>query len=117
MAFLSSAGTLPRALQRFALNLFTSKGSVVLTNIEGPASTRFLAGARMTDVICWVPQAGMIGVGLALISYAGQMQLALFVDQAMVPDPERLMALTHDAFEELGRETGSGLDVRQRRSA
>jgi hypothetical protein len=45
------------------------------------------------------------------------MQLALFVDQAMVPDPERLMALTHDAFEELGRETGSGLDVRQRRSA
>jgi WS/DGAT/MGAT family acyltransferase len=117
MAFLSIAGTLPRALQRFALDLFTSKGSVVLTNIEGPASTRFLAGARMTDVICWVPQAGMIGVGLALISYAGQMQLALFVDQAMVPDPERLMALTHDAFEELGRETGSGLDVRQRRSA
>ena len=117
MAFLSIAGALPRALQRLALNLFTSKGSVVLTNIEGPASTRFLAGARMTDVICWVPQAGMIGVGLALISYAGQMQLALFVDQAMVPDPERLMALTHDAFEELGRETGSGLDVRQRRSA
>lgn len=105
MAFLSIAGCLPRILQRFALNLFTSKGSVVLTNIEGPARPRYLAGSRMTDLICWVPQAGMIGVGLAFISYAGQIQLALFVDTDMVPDPERLMTLTQDAFAELERAT------------
>ncbi|WP_317203485.1 WS/DGAT domain-containing protein, partial [Janthinobacterium sp.] len=80
MAFLSIAGCLPTALQHFALNLFTSKGSVVLTNIEGPGSRRYLAGSRMTDLICWVPQAGKLGVGLAFISYAGQIQLALFVD-------------------------------------
>ncbi|TFW20973.1 wax ester/triacylglycerol synthase family O-acyltransferase [Duganella callida] len=101
MAFLSIAGCLPAALQRFALNLFTSKGSVVLTNIEGPASRRYLAGSRLTDLICWVPQAGRLGVGLAFISYAGQIQLALFVDTALVPDPDRLMRLTYDAFEEL----------------
>ncbi|RFP19361.1 MULTISPECIES: wax ester/triacylglycerol synthase family O-acyltransferase [unclassified Duganella] len=101
MAFLSIAGCLPTALQHFALNLFTSKGSVVLTNIEGPGSRRYLAGSRMTDLICWVPQAGKLGVGLAFISYAGQIQLALFVDTDLVPDPERLMTLTYDAFEEL----------------
>lgn len=101
MAFLSLAGCLPTALQHFALNLFTSKGSVVLTNIEGPASRRYLAGSRMTDLICWVPQTGKLGVGLAFISYAGQIQLALFVDTALVPDPERLMQLTQDAFHEL----------------
>lgn len=105
MAFLSIAGCLPRILQRFALNLFTSKGSVVLTNIEGPARPRYLAGSRMTDVICWVPQAGTIGVGLAFISYAGQIQLALFVDTEMVDNPDRLMALTHEAFAELDRTT------------
>lgn len=101
MAFLSIAGCLPGALQRFALDLFTSKGSVVLTNIEGPGGRRYLAGARMTDLICWVPQAGKLGVGLAFISYAGQIQLALFVDKEQVPDPERLMELTYAAFDEL----------------
>lgn len=101
MAFLSIAGCLPTALQHFALNLFTSKGSVVLTNIEGPASRRYLAGSRLTDLICWVPQAGKLGVGLAFISYAGQIQLALFVDTDLVPDPDRLMQLTYHAFEEL----------------
>jgi len=105
MAFLSIAGCLPSALQRFALNLFTSKGSVVLTNIEGPGSRRYLAGSRMTDLICWVPQAGKLGVGLAFISYAGQIQLALFVDKDLVPDPDRLMALTYAAFEELQQAT------------
>lgn len=105
MAFLSIAGCLPRALQRFALNLFTSKGSVVLTNIEGPGGRRYLAGSRMTDLICWVPQAGRLGVGLAFISYAGQIQLALFVDKEQVPDPEHLMALTYAAFDELEEAT------------
>jgi WS/DGAT/MGAT family acyltransferase len=101
MAFLSLAGCLPTALQHAALNLFTSKGSVVLTNIEGPLSRRYLAGSRLTDLICWVPQTGKIGVGLAFISYAGQIQLALFVDTELVPDPDRLMQLTYDAFHEL----------------
>ena len=111
MAFLSIAGCLPRILQRFALNLFTSKGSVVLTNIEGPARPRYLAGSRLTDLICWVPQAGMIGVGLAFISYAGQIQLALFVDTDMVSDPDRLMALTCDAFAELDQATRAAVNA------
>ncbi len=101
MAFLSIAGCLPRVLQRFALNLFTSKGSVVLTNIEGPGRPRYLAGSKMTDLICWVPQAGLMGVGFAFISYAGQIQLALFVDTDLVEYPDRLMALTYEAFAKL----------------
>jgi WS/DGAT/MGAT family acyltransferase len=111
MAFLSIAGCLPTALQHFALNLFTSKGSVVLTNIEGPGSRRYLAGSRMTDLICWVPQAGKLGVGLAFISYAGQIQLALFVDTDLVPDPDRLMQLTYDAFEELEQATRATVEA------
>ena len=44
-------------------------------------------------------------MGLAFISYAGQIQLALFVDTGLVPDPGRLMQLTYDAFEELEQAT------------
>lgn len=108
MAFLSIAGCLPRPLQHFALNLFTSKGSVVLTNIEGPVRSRYLAGSKMTDLICWVPQAGRMGVGLAFISYAGQIQLALFVDKDLVEYPERLMSLTYEAFAKLELATRMG---------
>lgn len=105
MAFLSIAGCLPRPLQHFALNLFTSKGSVVLTNIEGPGRSRYLAGSKMTDLICWVPQTGLLGVGFAFISYAGQIQLALSVDTDLVRSPERLMALTYEAFARIDQET------------
>ena len=105
LAFLSIAGCLPAFLQRFALNLFTSKGSVVLTNIEGPNRPRFLAGSRLTDLICWVPQTAKIGVGLAFISYAAQIQLALFIDTELVDDPDRLMALTCQGFEVLEHAT------------
>ncbi|MDO8654800.1 MAG: WS/DGAT domain-containing protein [Undibacterium sp.] len=110
MAFLSIAGCLPRPLQHFALNLFTSKGSVVLTNIEGPGRSRYLAGSKMTDLICWVPQAGLMGVGFAFISYAGQIQLALFVDTDLVQFPERLMTLTYEAFARLDLATRMGVE-------
>ncbi len=105
MVFLSIVAFFPAMLQRFALNLFTSKGSAVLTNIEGPSRARYLAGSRMSDLICWVPQTGKIGIGLSFISYAGQIQMALFVDTKMVDDPDRLMALTRDEFNVLDQAT------------
>ena len=110
MILVNIESPVPKALGR----ILAEHIPVVLTNIEGPASTRFLAGARMTDVICWVPQAGLIGVGLALISYASQVQLALFVDQAIVADPERLMALTRHAFDELEGDTEAWLNEHRR---
>ena len=105
MVFLSIVAFLPLLLQRWALNLFTSKGSAVLTNIEGPTGSRYLAGSRLSDLICWVPQTGKIGIGLAFVSYAGQIQMALFVDKNLVDDPERLMALTQEEFAVLDQAT------------
>jgi WS/DGAT/MGAT family acyltransferase len=105
MVFLSIVAFFPALLQRFALNLFTSKGSAVLTNIEGPSRARYLAGSRLSDLICWVPQTGKIGIGLSFISYAGQIQMALFVDTKLVDDPDRLMELTRDEFEILDKAT------------
>ncbi|MCV2357938.1 WS/DGAT domain-containing protein [Paucibacter sp. TC2R-5] len=105
MFFLSLSGYLPAALQRWVLKLFTSKGSVVLTNVEGPPQPRFLAGARLQDAICWVPQAGTMGVGFALMSYAGQIQISMFADRSQVADPQRLMDLVGEAFVQLEKET------------
>ncbi len=105
MVFLSIVAFLPAMLQRLALNIFTSKGSAVLTNIEGPSRARYLAGSRLSDLICWVPQTGKIGIGLAFVSYAGQIQMSVFVDTALVDDPDRLMELTHEEFNILDKAT------------
>ena len=105
MVFLSIVAFLPAMLQRLALNIFTSKGSAVLTNLEGPSRARYLAGSRLSDLICWVPQSGKIGIGLAFVSYAGQIQMTLFVDTKLVDDPDRLMELTRDEFDVLDQAT------------
>ncbi|MDC8784946.1 WS/DGAT domain-containing protein [Roseateles koreensis] len=105
MFFLTLTGFLPRVLQSLLLKIFTSKGSVVLTNVEGPPQPRYLAGARLSRVACWVPQAGTMGVGFALMSYAGQIQVSLFADHNQVSDAPRLMALVGEAFSELERVT------------
>ena len=52
-----------------------------------------------------MPQTGKIGIGLSFISYAGQIQMALFVDTKLVDDPDRLMELTRDEFDVLDKAT------------
>jgi WS/DGAT/MGAT family acyltransferase len=105
MFFLSLSGYLPARLQTVLLKLFTSKGSVVLTNVEGPPQPRYLAGSLLQDAICWVPQAGTMGVGFALMSYAGQVQISMFADRNQVADPQRLIDLVGEAFAQLDQET------------
>ncbi len=105
MFFLTLTGFLPRWLQAVLLKVFTAKGSVVLTNVEGPPEPRYLAGARLQDARCWVPQAGTMGVGFALMSYAGQIQISMFADRQQVRDPQRLMNLVGEAFTALDLQT------------
>ncbi|MCV2369458.1 WS/DGAT domain-containing protein [Roseateles oligotrophus] len=108
MFFLSLSGYLPARLQTVLLKLFTAKGSVVLTNVEGPPQPRYLAGSLLQGAICWVPQAGTMGVGFALMSYAGQVQVSMFADRNQVADPQRLIALVGEAFAELDQQTRFG---------
>lgn len=108
MFFLTLTGFLPRWLQAFLLKVFTAKGSVVLTNVEGPPEPRYLAGARLQDALCWVPQAGTMGVGFALMSYAGQIQISMFADRQQVREPQRLMDLVGEAFAQLEAQTRGG---------
>ncbi|MBV1774803.1 DUF1298 domain-containing protein [Burkholderiaceae bacterium DAT-1] len=105
MFFLSLMGCLPRMLQSLVLKIFTMKASVVVTNVEGPDKVRYLAGSRMSDVICWVPQSGTLGTGFAVITYAGQVQMSVFADRNQVADAERLMSLIHEAMYKLERDT------------
>ena len=39
----------------------------------------------------WVPQTGDLGLGLSIISYAGQIQFGLVGDAKLFPKPERIV--------------------------
>jgi hypothetical protein len=46
----------------------------------------------------FVPQSAMLGVGISIMTYAGQIQMGVIADAGLVPDP---LAITHDITEEL----------------
>jgi diacylglycerol O-acyltransferase / wax synthase len=91
-ALLGLAGFLPRAAQQEMLDLLANKATAVMTNVPGPQAPLYLAGARLAQVMFWVPQSGDIGMGVSILSYAGGVQFGLITDAGMVPDPERVIA-------------------------
>jgi diacylglycerol O-acyltransferase len=50
-----------------------------------------------------VPQSGRLGLGVSIISYAGQVRLGVATDLGLVPDPEAIVQGFHEEFELLER--------------
>jgi diacylglycerol O-acyltransferase len=73
----------------------------VTTNVAGPRSRRFLAGATVTGVLGWVPGSGRQTVGVCVFTYAGQVRVGLLTDASAVPSPERLLAACEDELDRL----------------
>ncbi len=101
LGLLALAGYLPRGAQQEMLDLLASKATAVMTNVPGPQQPLFLAGARLAQIMFWVPQSGDIGMGVSILSYAGGVQFGLITDAGMVPDPERVIAGFRPEFERL----------------
>ena len=92
MVLMTVFGGMPHFFQRLGVWLFTSKGSLVSTNLQGPAEFRFLAGVRICEFHCWVPQTGRTGLGLMLSTYADNAVISVSCDAEMVQEPERLLS-------------------------
>jgi diacylglycerol O-acyltransferase len=60
---------------------------VVMTNVMGPKETLHFAGTPIDDITFWVPQSGRLGIGVSIMSYAGNVTLGVITDAGLVPDP------------------------------
>jgi WS/DGAT/MGAT family acyltransferase len=89
---LGAMGLAPPQVEQRLLDVFTAKGSAVMTNVPGPQRPVWLAGSKVSGVIAWVPTAGTTGVGVSIFSYAGGLTVGFQVDAGLVPDPERIVA-------------------------
>ena len=81
----------PKAVEDFAVDLFGSKASLVMTNVAGPRKTLYLAGVPIDRLMFWVPHPGrQLGMGVSILSYRGTASLAVIADARLVPDPETI---------------------------
>ena len=88
-------------IEDFAVNLFGSKASVVMTNVAGPQGPLYLAGVPIDRFMFWVPHPGkQLGMGISILSYKGDATLAVISDAHLVPDPG---AITVEFNREFGR--------------
>ena len=70
-----------------------------MTNVPGPPSALYLAGARLRQPLFWVPQSGDIGMGVSILSYDGKVQFGLMTDHKLVPDPQSIVDRFASEFE------------------
>jgi WS/DGAT/MGAT family acyltransferase len=100
-ALLGAAGIAPNAVQQQVLDLLANKATAVMTNVPGPQEQLYMAGARLKQIMFWVPQSGDIGMGVSILSYNGGVQFGLITDAARVPDPESIIAHFQPEFDRL----------------
>jgi diacylglycerol O-acyltransferase len=98
---LTAIGYLPAPVESPAIALFSAKASLVASNLPGPREPLMLAGAAVSQILFWVPQAGAIGTGVSMLSYNGRVQFGVIADGEMIPDPRELIGNVGMEFERL----------------
>ena len=85
------------ARSMYATRLF----NVTITNVPGPQAELYSFGSRMTDIWPIVPLAAEHSVGLAVLSYDGNVCFCLNADRDSVPDLDLLVEGIASSFAEL----------------
>lgn len=94
-------GMVPRALQSPVVNLLGTKATAVMSSVSGPTTVVYFAGKPINRMVFWVPQAGRLGLGLSILSYARTLTLGVAADAGLVPDPETMVAGFHEELAQL----------------
>ncbi|MGH2857648.1 MAG: WS/DGAT/MGAT family O-acyltransferase [Solirubrobacteraceae bacterium] len=89
--------------------------NVVVTNVPGPQQPLFVLGRRLDTICPMVPLAANQALGVAVISYDGQLTFGLNADYDALPDLEALADDLRGAIRELA--AAAGVERRGRRAS
>ncbi len=101
LGILAAMGVGPQILQEQLLAMLAKNATAVMTNVPGPQQPLYLAGGKIDRLMFWVPQSGNIGMGVSIITYAGEVQFGLITDRSLCPDPEHVIEHFAPEFEKL----------------
>lgn len=94
-------GAVPAEVERAAIGALCSMASMVITNVPGSRVADTIAGKTVRRAMFWVPEAGDLGLGVSILSYAGTVQMGVLADAGLVPDPEAIADAFGAEFTEL----------------
>jgi WS/DGAT/MGAT family acyltransferase len=94
-------GLLPAAVQAPAVEMFSRKGTAVVSNVPGPQAPLYLCGQRISEMYFWVPQSGTMGLGVSILTYAGHVYFGMISDRKIVEDPGEVVSRFAPQFEQL----------------
>jgi diacylglycerol O-acyltransferase / wax synthase len=89
---LGAVGHTPVGVEKRIVDMFSGKGTAVMTNVPGPRKTIYLAGVPIKTVLFWGPTSGHVGMSVAIFSYRGEVTVGLMADAKLVPDPDAIVA-------------------------
>ncbi len=98
---LAAIGFSAQAVQDVVVKMIGTKATTVLTNVPGPPIPLYLAGQAIESLMFWVPQSGRLGLGISILSYAGNIYLGIATDAGLVPDPDGIMLGVYAEYDEL----------------
>ena len=100
---LDAMGRTPAPIEDRLVDLFSTKGSAVITNVPGPPRRVSLAGTEVAGVLVWAPASGGVSMTVSIFSYAGRITVGLMADAGLIPDPEGIVAALEREIEALLR--------------
>ena len=86
--------------------------NMIVTNVPGPRKPLYLLGARLLQLYPLVPLLENTGLGIALITYAGQICWGFNADYEMVPDLPNFVRMLATSINELAAAAGVELEHR-----
>jgi diacylglycerol O-acyltransferase len=101
LGLFAALGYVPQLVQDQLFDFLLSRATAVMTNVPGPQHPLYIAGARIRQMMFWVPQSGDLGMGVSILSFDGHVQFGLATDAVLVPDPETVIAYFQPEFEKL----------------
>jgi hypothetical protein len=101
LGILGAMGMSPTQVENIIVTIFGKKGTAVMTNVPGPHQPLYLAGEKITSLMFWVPTPGNLGLGVSIISYAGEIVLGIATDESLLPDPETIITGFHDEMNKM----------------
>jgi diacylglycerol O-acyltransferase / wax synthase len=90
-------------IQRLMLPLASHQHfvNVHVTNVRGPGTPLYLAGARILSAFPVVPLSGNVTIGIGVLSYAGHLNISVIADSDGCPDLSVFMSGLSNSLSEL----------------
>lgn len=114
---LGAIGATPVALERIINRLFGMKATAVMTNVPGPREPIYLIGNRIRGIMFWVPTPASLGLGVSIISYAGQVIVGVGTDAGLVPNPNEIVNDFVEEFEAFRKLAKQRISVKRKSGA